>query len=50
MAEKYPQTLANNYFGGIIENDQLRFDYKIRDGICRNRNATFLMKKRNGID
>jgi hypothetical protein len=28
-----------------IENDELEFDYKLKDGISRNLNATFLMKK-----
>jgi hypothetical protein len=26
----------------------MHFDYKLRDGICRNKSATFLMKK-NGV-
>jgi DNA mismatch repair ATPase MutS len=33
-----------------IKNDDLFFDYKIRDGICKNKNATFIMKKMEIID
>jgi DNA mismatch repair ATPase MutS len=40
---EYPDTLTNKCFEVEIENDELHFDYKLRDGICRN--ATFLMKK-----
>jgi hypothetical protein len=42
---EYPDTLTNKCFEVEIENDELHFDYKLRDGICRNKSATFLMKK-----
>ena len=35
----------NRYFDSTIENEELRFDYRIRDGICQNMNASFLLKK-----
>ena len=41
----YPNTLTNKCFEVEIINDELHFDYKLRDGICKNRSATFLMKK-----
>jgi DNA mismatch repair ATPase MutS len=41
----YPNTLTNKCFEVEIENDELHFDYKLRDGICKNKSATFLMKK-----
>jgi DNA mismatch repair ATPase MutS len=42
---EYPDILTNKCFEVEIENDELHFDYKLRDGICRNKSATFLMKK-----
>ena len=41
----YPDILTNKCFEVEIINDDLHFDYKLRDGICKNRSATFLMKK-----
>jgi ABC-type multidrug transport system fused ATPase/permease subunit len=41
----YPNILTNKCFEVEIKNDELHFDYKLRDGICKNRSATFLMKK-----
>jgi DNA mismatch repair ATPase MutS len=35
----------NLYFDSIIEYDELSFDYKIRQGVCQNMNASFLLKK-----
>lgn len=42
---EYPDQLTNKCFEVEIINDDLHFDYKLRDGICKNRSATFLMKK-----
>ena len=44
-ANDFPDTLINKCFEVEIQNDELHFDYKLRDGICKNRSATFLMKK-----
>lgn len=41
----YPNLLTNKCFEVEIINNDLHFDYKLRDGICKNRSATFLMKK-----
>jgi len=41
----YPGQLANKCFEVEIINNDLHFDYKLRDGICRNKSATFLMEK-----
>lgn len=46
----YPEILMNKCFEVEIKNDDLHFDYKIRDGICQNKNATFIMKKMQIID
>ena len=42
---EYPNLLTNKCFEVEIVNDDLHFDYKLRDGICKNKSATFLMKK-----
>lgn len=41
----YPNVLTNKCFEVEIVNDDLHFDYKLRDGICKNKSATFLMEK-----
>ncbi|MBS7253719.1 MutS-related protein [Flavobacterium branchiicola] len=42
---EYPETLTNKCFEVEIKNNELHFDYKLRDGICQNKSATFLMQK-----
>jgi DNA mismatch repair ATPase MutS len=42
---EYPQLLANKCFEVEIIHDELVFDYKLSDGICQNKSATFLMQK-----
>ncbi|PWK20324.1 MutS-like protein [Xanthomarina spongicola] len=37
--------VKNYYFDAQIINDELFFDYKFKDGICQNMNASFLLKK-----
>ena len=37
--------VKNYYFDAEIINDELYFDYKLKDGICKNMNASFLLKK-----
>lgn len=41
----YPDYLKNQCFEVQITNNELVFDYTLRDGICQNKSATFLMKK-----
>ena len=41
----YPTILTNKAFEVEIVNDDLHFDYKLRDGVCQNKSASFLMKK-----
>lgn len=43
--DDYPNQLANKCFEVEIINNDLAFDYKLRDGICKNKSATFLMEK-----
>jgi len=40
----YPQ-IHNQYFDAKINNEELYFDYKLKEGICTNMNASFLLKK-----
>ncbi|MFK7954276.1 MAG: DNA mismatch repair protein [Ekhidna sp.] len=43
--DQYPEILVNKCFEVEIVNNELHFDYKLRDGICQNKSATFLMEK-----
>ena len=45
MKEEFPDHIENKYFDVEIEQDQLVFDYTLKEGICSNMNAEFLMKK-----
>jgi hypothetical protein len=45
MEEKHPLRIKNFCFEGLIQNNELFFDYKIKNGIAQNTNASFLMKK-----
>lgn len=42
---EFPQQLINKSFEVAIVDNELFFDYKLRDGICQNKSATFIMKK-----
>jgi len=42
---EFPGILTNKCFEVEIFNNELHFDYKLREGICKNKSATFLMKK-----
>lgn len=42
---EYPGNIRNKRFEVEILNDELVFDYKLKEGISQNLNATFLMKK-----
>ncbi len=45
LERTYPGRVLNYSFEADITNDHLFFDYKLKRGIARNMNATFLMKK-----
>lgn len=45
LEEAYPNKIRNYCFESTIQDDHLYFDYRIREGIARNKNATFLMKQ-----
>ena len=42
---EYPNQLTNKCFEVEIVNNELYFDYQLREGVCKNKSATFLMKK-----
>ncbi len=37
--------VRNHYFDAEIIKDELHFDYKFKDGVCQNMNASFLLRK-----
>lgn len=41
----HPEYLSNKCFEVEIRDNDLFFDYTLRDGICKNKSATFIMKK-----
>lgn len=43
--EKELDEVKNYYFDAEIINDELHFDYKLKTGVCKNMNASFLLKK-----
>lgn len=45
MTEQYPDYLANKCFEAQIINNELLFDYTLRDGVCQQMSAAFLMRK-----
>ncbi len=44
ISERLPQ-VQNYYFDADIIADELHFDYKFKKGICKNMNASFLLRK-----
>jgi hypothetical protein len=48
-SKELPQ-VENHYFDAEIIDDELHFDYKFKDGICQNMNASFLLKKMQIVD
>jgi DNA mismatch repair ATPase MutS len=49
VAKELPE-VENHYFDAEIVNDELFFDYKFKEGICQNMNASFLLKKMQIVD
>ncbi|UKM65277.1 DNA mismatch repair protein MutS [Flavobacteriaceae bacterium GSB9] len=41
------EAVKNYYFDAEIINDELHFDYVLKKGVCKNMNASFLLKKMN---
>ena len=49
MIKQFPEQVRNFNFDVNVKNDELFFDYKLKEGVCNSFNATLLMKK-IGID
>jgi MutS domain V len=45
LESELPGKVANYCFESVIEDGDLRFDYRLQRGVARNKNASFLMKK-----
>ena len=44
LQDEYPKNIRNICFEIEIENNELKFDYKLKLGFCKTMNASFLMK------
>ena len=45
MKKDYPINILNYHFDVQVSNDELYFDYRLKEGICTSLNASILMKK-----
>ena len=45
LKKAYPSNVLNYHFDAQVSNDELFFDYKLKEGICNSINASILMKK-----
>jgi DNA mismatch repair ATPase MutS len=50
LAAKYPNNVLNRSFEISIQGDQMEIDYRLREGVCKNLNAAFLMHKMGIVD
>jgi hypothetical protein len=48
--EKHHSEVKNFYFDAEIINDELHFDYTLKNGIAQNMNASFLLRKMKIVD
>lgn len=44
-AQQFPSHITNYYFDVSVNGEDLRFDYKLKTGICNSMNASVMMKK-----
>lgn len=49
LADELPE-VENRYFDAQILNGELFFDYKYKEGVCQNMNASFLLKNMGIVD
>ncbi len=49
IEDRYDQ-VKNYYFAVDMKDDSLHFDYQLRPGVCKNMNATFLLKQMKIVD
>jgi DNA mismatch repair ATPase MutS len=43
LESRYPIEVSNYHFDISLVEGQLQFDYRLRPGVCRNMNASFLL-------
>ncbi len=45
LEKEYPKNVLNFHFDAQTKGEELFFDYKLKEGVCTNMNASLLMKK-----
>ncbi len=45
LDKEYPKNILNFHFDAQTKKEELFFDYKLKEGVCTNMNASLLMKK-----
>lgn len=45
LEKSFPENISNYCFEAVIQDNELHFDYKLKNGIATNMNASFLMKR-----
>lgn len=45
LEKEYPANIHNYHFDVQVANDELYFDYTLKEGVCQSMNASILMKK-----
>ncbi len=45
LIKTYPENILNYFFDVQVSNEELYFDYRLKEGICTSLNASILMKK-----
>lgn len=45
IENEFPNNIFNHHFDAQISGEELYFDYKLKNGVCTNMNASLLMKK-----
>jgi uncharacterized protein (DUF1778 family) len=45
LEKQFPESISNYCFESVLKDGELEFDYRLRAGIAKNKNATFLMEK-----
>ena len=45
LKDEYPGNILNYHFDAQVNNDELYFDYMLKEGVCNSINASILMKK-----
>lgn len=45
LSSQFPTSVSNYHFDVQVEGEELFFDYKLKEGVCKSMNASILMKK-----